>query len=223
MDNGRFTLHTGVSDAHWVAQRWALWFHSVDQERWLDGIFRARAVLEVLSRIQGRESRAHPERLGLDRDVGELIPQLGRLIDAELEGRYNVNELVSSTAAALDVDRLAGGRVLQKAQRLQVGGLARGGVPAGVARGALRHRSRARRAGLDLFEVAAADASGGAGVGGLRHADARGGARCRAKSVTVEEAGVEVDSLTELDTRPSCARSSWRRWPSWRATGRRTR
>ena len=206
VNNGRFTLHTGVSDAHWVAQRWALWFHSVDQERWLDGIFRARTVLEVLSRIQSSESRAHPERLGLDRDIGELIPQLGRLIDGELGGRYNVNELVSSTTAALDVDRLAGGRVLQTAQRLQVEAWLRAAFP----RASLEERFDIARAlgesGLDLFEEAAEAASGGpvsvVCVTRMREA----ALRCRAQSVTVEEAGVEVDSLTELDTRPQlCA------------------
>ena len=177
VNNGRFTLHTGVSDAHWVAQRWALWFHSVDQERWLDGIFRARAVLEVLSRIQGSDTRAHPERLGLDRDIAELIPQLGRLIDAELGGRYNVNELVSSTTAALDVDRLAGGRVLQEAQRLQVEAWLRAAFP----RASLEERFDIARAlgdeGLDLFEEAADRRVRRAGVGGVRHAHARGGAR----------------------------------------------
>jgi hypothetical protein len=206
VNNGRFTLHTGVSDAHWVAQRWALWFHSVDQERWLDGIFRARAVLEVLSRIQSSESRAHPERLGLDRDIAELIPQLGRLIDAELGGRYNVNELVSSTTAALDVDRLAGGRVLQEAQRLQVEAWLRAAFP----RASLEERFDIARAlgesGLDLFEEAASAAPHGrlsvVSVTRMREA----ALRCNAKTVTVEEAGVEVDSLTELDTRPQlCA------------------
>jgi hypothetical protein len=206
VNNGRFTLHTGVSDAHWVAQRWALWFHSVDQEGWLDGIFRARAVLEVLSRIQGSDSRAHPERLGLDRDIAELIPQLGRLIDAELGGRYNVNELVSATTAALDVDRLAGGRVLQEAQRLQVEAWLRAAFP----RASLEERFDIARAlgekGLDLFEEAATAASTGpvsvVCVTRMREA----ALRCRARSVTVEEAGVGVDSLTELDTRPQlCA------------------
>ena len=206
VNNGRFTLHTGVSDAHWVAQRWALWFHSVDQERWLDGIFRARAVLQVLSRIQGHETRAHPDRLGLDRDIAELIPQLGRLVDAELGGRYNVNELVSSTTAALDVDRLTGQRVLQEAQRMQVEAWLRAAFP----RASLEERFDIARAlgenGLDLFEEAAADASGGpvsvVCVTRMREA----ALRCRAKSVTVEEAGVEVDSLSELDTRPQlCA------------------
>ena len=206
VNNGRFTLHSGVSDAHWLAQRWALWFHSVEQERWLDGIFRARSVLEVLLRIQGHETRAHPERLGLDRDVGELIPQLGRLIDAELGGRYSVNELVSATAAALDVDRLVGGRVLQEAQRLQIGAWLRAAFP----RASLEERFDIARAlgeqGLDLFELAAADASG-APVSVVCVTRMREAAlSCRAKSVTVEEAGVEVDSLTELDTRPQlCA------------------
>jgi hypothetical protein len=206
VNNGRFTLHTGVSDAHWLAQRWALWFHSVEQERWLNGIFRARAVLEVLTRIQGDDTRAHPERLGLDRDVAELIPQLGRLTDSELGGRYNVNELVSPTAAALDVDRLVGGRIFQEAQRLQVGAWLRAAFP----RASLEERFDIARAlgpgGLDLFELAAVDASGGpvsvVCVTRMREA----ALACRAKSVTVEEAGVEVDSLAELDTRPQlCA------------------
>ena len=160
----------------------------------------------MLSRIQGSDTRAHPERLGLDRDIGELIPQLGRLIDAELGGGYNVNELVSSTTAALDVDRLAGGRVLQEAQRLQVEAWLRAAFP----RASLEERFDIARA---LGEVGARPVRGGGerGVRGpvsvvcvtrMREA----ALACRAKSVTVEEAGVEVDSLTELDTRPQlCA------------------
>jgi len=206
VNDGRFTLHTGVSDAHWVAQRWALWFHSVDQERWLDGIFRTRAVLEVLLRIQGEGTRAHPERLGLDRDVGELIPQLTQLMDAELAGGSNVNGLVSATAAALDVDRLAGGRVLHGPQRSQIEAWLREAFP----QASLEERFDIARAlgesGLDLFEEAAADASGGplSVVCVTRMRDAA--LSCRAESVTVEEAGVGVDSLAELDTRPQlCA------------------
>ena len=117
-----------------------------------------------------------------------------------------MNELVSSTAAALDVDRLAGDRVLQEAQRLQIEAWLRAAFP----RASLEERFDIARAlgeqGLDLFELAAADASGGplsvVCVTRMREA----ALRCRAKSVTVEEAGVEVDSLTELDTRPQlCA------------------
>jgi hypothetical protein len=211
VNDGRYTLHTGVSDSHWVAQRWALWFHSVDQSQWLDGIFRARAVLEVLSRIQSKSTHADPARLGLDRDIGELVPELTELLHSELGDSASVNGLVSATTAALDIDRLAGGRVLNDEER----SLVKDWLRLVFKDASIEDRFDIARAlgeeGLDLFEEAvelfreaAADLPGGrvSMVSITRMHEAT--LSCGAETVAID-AEVE-DSLAELDTRPQlCA------------------
>ncbi|HEV7846942.1 MAG TPA: hypothetical protein VGO83_11845 [Thermoleophilaceae bacterium] len=205
VNNGRFTLHTGLSDTHWVAQRWALWFHAVDEARWLDGIFRARSVLQVLTKIQSNETRADPERLGLDRDIEELAPQLAALVRAELGGRDHVNGLVSATAAALDIDRLVGRRVLSDEERAGIEAWLRQAFP----QASLEERFDVARAlgesGRELFADAVTGTSGPLSVVSLiRMREAA--AACRAEGAATGEARLEKGSLSELDSRPQlCA------------------
>jgi hypothetical protein len=205
VNNGRFTLHTGLSDTHWVAQRWALWFHAVEEERWLDGVFRARAVLATLAKIQGPETRADPERLGLDRDLAELAPQLAGLLRRELAGRGHVNGLVSATAAALDIDRLAGRRVLADGERAAVESWLRDAFD----QASLEEQFDIARAlgepARGLFEEAVAGASGSLSVVSvIRMREAA--VACAAKGVPLSESRLRVDSLSELDSRPQlCA------------------
>jgi hypothetical protein len=61
------SVHTGTSDALWVARRWAVWFNGVAPESWLSSIFATRAVLETLEVMGGRfAQREEAERLGLE-------------------------------------------------------------------------------------------------------------------------------------------------------------
>ena len=198
---GRFSLHTGIADAHWVAQRWALWFHSVPAGSWLDGLFRARAVLRVLARLQSPASRAHPERLGLDEPLTAYRDEVANLLEHELGGAAHVDGLVAATAAVLDLDSLVGGGTLDETHLANVRAWMRNAFEFA----ALEERFDIARAlgpdAVDLFEQAAHDAADRAVsvvcVTRMREA----AVSCGAPTVAVEEAGVEVDSLTEIDTR----------------------
>jgi hypothetical protein len=198
---GRFSLHTGIADAHWVAQRWSLWFHTVPVEAWLDNLFQARAVLRVLARIQSPRSRAHPERLGLDEPLEAYRDRVATLVDRELGGAAHVDGLVAPTAAVLDLDTLVGGGTLEETHLANV----RAWMRHAFEFAALEERFDIARAlgpdAVDLFEEAAHDAADRAVsvvcVTRIREA----AVRCGASAGAIEEAGVEVDSLTELDTR----------------------
>jgi hypothetical protein len=196
---GRFSLHSGISDAHWVAQRWALWFHTVPASSWLDGLFRARAVLRVLARLQTARSRAHPERLGLDEPLGAYRGQVEKLVQTELDGADNVDGLVAATAAVLDLDALVGGGTLSESRLADV----RAWLRAAFEDAALEERfdiARALgRAAVDLFHRAAADSASDpvsvVSVTRMREA----AVACGEPMVAIEEA--RRDALTELDTR----------------------
>jgi hypothetical protein len=198
---GRFSLHTGIADAHWVAQRWALWFHTVPLAEWVDELFEARAVLRVLARVQSSDSRAHPERLGLDRPLEEYRDDIARLLERALAGGAHVDGLVSPTAAVLDLDALVGGGTLDETQLANVVAWLRNAFDYA----ALEERFDIARAigpdAVDLFKKAAHDAADRAVsvVCATRMREAA--VSCGAPTVAIEEAGVEVDSLTELDTR----------------------
>ena len=200
-EGGRFRLHTGIADAHWVAQRWALWFHTTPTASWLDSLFRARAVLRVLARLQSPVSRAHPERIGLEMPLAGYRDQVARLIERELDGGAHVNGLVTATAAVLDLDTLVGGGALDETKLANV----RAWLRHAAEWAALEERFDIARAlgpdAIDVFESAAHDASyravSAVCVTRMREA----AVSCGAPGVAIEEAGVEVDSLTELDTR----------------------
>jgi hypothetical protein len=200
-EGGRFRLHTGIADAHWVAQRWALWFHTTPTASWLDSLFRARAVLRVLARLQSPSSRAHPERLGLDVPLTAYRDEVARLIERELDGGAHVDGLVTGTAAVLDLDALVGGETIEASRLANV----RAWLRHAFEWAALEERFDIARAlgpdAMDLFERAAHDASyravSAVCVTRMREA----AVSCGASGVAIEEAGVEVDSLTELDTR----------------------
>jgi hypothetical protein len=105
------SVHTGTSDALWVARRWAVWFNGVAPESWLSSIFATRAVLETLEVMGGRfAQREEAERLGL-----EAPSRFERKVAALLSRRMrhgNVDHTIGATAAACDLHRLTGGRAL---------------------------------------------------------------------------------------------------------------
>jgi hypothetical protein len=200
-DGGRFRLHTGIADAHWVAQRWSLWFHTTPMASWQDSLFRARAVLRVLTRLQSPWSRAHPDRLGLDLPLTAYREEVRCLIERELDGAAHVDGLVTATAAVLDLDALVGGGTIEESRLANV----RAWLRHAFEWASLEERFDIARVlgpdAMDLFERAAHDASyravSAVCVTRMREA----AVSCGAPGVAIEEAGVEVDSLTELDTR----------------------
>ena len=133
------TIRHGESDAHWVAGRWATWFNSVPTVIWHGGrgqpgsIVATRAILRVLSALHRvrRETTlpglatAHgvldgleeagtgidPRALGLP-EPGRYVQPVGRMLAARIGPDDNVDDTVSATVAALDIDALLGGDVL---------------------------------------------------------------------------------------------------------------
>jgi hypothetical protein len=136
------TVRHGESDSHWVARRWATWFKGVPTEVWHGGsgdeaprgsIVATRAVLRVLAAVYGSTPNATLPGLATAQKVLAELEKAGRGIDpvalglpppseftqpvAELLSRrigddYNIDETVSATVTALDIDALLDGKAL---------------------------------------------------------------------------------------------------------------
>ena len=120
--SGGLTFHHGASDAHLVGERWATWFHGVDHATWHGGaardgrdepgsIFGTRAVFRVLELLARDETRAHPERLGLEPPSSFVQPVLA-LLARRRAARPSFEATISTYAAALDVLTLLGGEAV---------------------------------------------------------------------------------------------------------------
>jgi hypothetical protein len=129
-DDGRILTEQRARDAYWVAQLWAAWFQSEPAARWHGSahgrarqpgsVFDTLAVLTMLDAAR----RGGVIDAGGDLGVGEASTgdQLPRLADFEapvtdllrrrLSGKPHIDRTVGVTAAALELDRLMGGRVL---------------------------------------------------------------------------------------------------------------
>jgi hypothetical protein len=117
--SGGLTFHHGASDAHLVGERWATWFHGIDHAGWHGGtsrdgeeqpgsIFGTRAILRVLELLGRDETRAHPERLGLQEPPAFAEPVVA-LLERRRSARPSFEATISTYAAALDVVNLLGG------------------------------------------------------------------------------------------------------------------
>jgi hypothetical protein len=143
------TVRHGESDAHWVARRWATWFQSVPTERWHGSagreppgsIVATRSILRMLALLHGvgegtrlpgldtalavldelakRGTGIDPAALGLPRP-DDFTEPVRRLLSRRLGEEDNVDETVSATIAALDIDAILGGAALgDRARRLE--------------------------------------------------------------------------------------------------------
>ncbi|MDQ3982717.1 MAG: hypothetical protein M3271_08575 [Actinomycetota bacterium] len=126
-ESEELSITGGAPDATWVAQQWAAWFSATDPARWHGGtdkagevqkgsIFQSRGVLRVLDWMQreGRVARLKcppPER---------YAGQLGMMIGLRIDPDGGVEGTISSTAAALDIHELAGGRALTEGSVAQL-------------------------------------------------------------------------------------------------------
>lgn len=128
------TIRHGESDAHWVARRWASWFMSVPPTAWHGGtrehpgrIVATRAILRMLAlfsraghdaRLPGLKTALHvletleaagmgidAQALGLPSPL-EYVEPVKELLHRRLGDQDNVDDTVSATVAALDIDAL---------------------------------------------------------------------------------------------------------------------
>jgi hypothetical protein len=146
------TIRHGESDSHWVARRWATWFKGVETDVWHGGggaeaprgsIVATRAVLRVLAAVYGSTPDATLPGLATAQQVLAELEQAGRGIDpvalglpppseftrpvAELlrrriGGDDNIDETVSATVTAVDIDALLGGQALGEHVRARLEG-----------------------------------------------------------------------------------------------------
>lgn len=130
------TVRHGQSDAHWVLQRWAAWYHATPPEQWhgrgsTGSIVASRAVLRVLGALElssqtgssspavhevlvalaKRGSQIEAERLGLP-PPRAFDKALADLLRRRVGHSDHVEWTISTTAAALDIDELLGGEAL---------------------------------------------------------------------------------------------------------------
>jgi len=134
------TIRHGESDAHWVARRWASWFQGVPSVTWHGrtrehpgSIVATRSILRMLALLSGTgrgtslpgldtaldvvETLAaggtgiDPKALGLPNPLSFAQP-VKQLLSERLRDLDNVDDTVSATVAALDIDALLEGRAL---------------------------------------------------------------------------------------------------------------
>jgi hypothetical protein len=141
------TVRHGESDAHWVARRWATWFKSVPATAWhgdpegrnhAGSIVATRSILRMLALLHGvgegarlpgldtalavvddldaRGMGIDPAALGLPHPQAFSEP-VADLLVRRLGSADNIDDTVSTTIAALDIDAVLGGRALGKRAR----------------------------------------------------------------------------------------------------------
>jgi hypothetical protein len=149
-DDDSVTVRHAESDVHWVARRWAAWFHAAPEETWCGrddrsgpegSIIASRAVLTVLAAFHGeaptarvpglcavrralheleeRDAAIDPAELGVPAP-SEYLERLRRLLALRIGDADSVDDTVSATIAALDVDALLGGRALDQDTRTRM-------------------------------------------------------------------------------------------------------
>jgi hypothetical protein len=118
-DNGETTTTAQLNDRFLVLRQWAMWFGGLPEQAWLDRLSLARAVLRLLDEV------ARPEWLALaQEDVrfkvapSEYADEVRGMLASRLRNG-NVDETISATTAALDLDRLIDERALSRFQRGQ--------------------------------------------------------------------------------------------------------
>jgi hypothetical protein len=118
--DGELTAHSRASDEDWVGRRWATWYGGRARDDWERRLSSARAVLQMLARIDDREGALGAEQLAEypAEDIAEYLAK--RVKDG------NCEETISATAMAWDIHRLLGGRGLTSGNAREVEGWLRG-------------------------------------------------------------------------------------------------
>jgi hypothetical protein len=127
---GDLTLHYRSPDEHWIALRWAAWFNAVAPQTWLGGtdqygkshrgsVFQTRAVLRMLMQREMTNPPQESEEgsLGL-KPVSYYQPEVERFFSTTNRWKGgSLDETISTTAAALDIDRLLQGKAISVLRR----------------------------------------------------------------------------------------------------------
>ncbi len=122
-EHQRMSIEHGASDAAWVARLWAAWFHATSPDTWVGSperkgsLVRTRAVLSALhafsadAELSGRLHLPKPE---------EFLDEVERLVKGRINaGDRSVDETVSATVAALELEQLVGGDFLGERTRIR--------------------------------------------------------------------------------------------------------
>lgn len=112
---GRIEVAAELTDRFIVVRRWAMWFGGVSDQAWLGRLSFARAVLRMLDDIAQDPSKL-PSDLRFRVQPADYADEVARLVNARVRPD-NVEETISATAAALDLDRLVGRRALTPFKR----------------------------------------------------------------------------------------------------------
>ena len=113
--DGEIAVTAMLNDRFIVLRRWALWFAALPEETWLARLSPARAVLGTLKSVHADRSSV-PEDLRFKLEPSEYVHEVTSMLASRVRSD-NVDETISATTAALDLDRLIGGQALSTSKR----------------------------------------------------------------------------------------------------------
>jgi hypothetical protein len=120
--DGEIAVKARLTDRFIVLREWAMWFGRLPEREWLDRLSPARAVLRMLDDVARADPSKLPEDVRFKVSPTEYSAEVAALIRSRVRHRNNVDETISATAAALDLDRLTGERALSSLKRRQLRG-----------------------------------------------------------------------------------------------------
>ena len=116
---GGISVTAELTDRFIVVRRWAMWFGGLSDQAWLERLSSARAVLRMLEDVALADPAKLPFDLRFKVAPADYAHEVKGLLAARLRPD-NVEETISATAAALDLDRLVGGSALSLSRRRKV-------------------------------------------------------------------------------------------------------
>ena len=115
--DGGVVVTAQLTDRFVLLRQWAVWFAALPEPQWLARLSTARSVLRVLAAVE--EDPALLEDVRFEVEPAAYAREVAALVADRLRGD-NVDETISTTAAALDLDALTGKRALSGLRRRRV-------------------------------------------------------------------------------------------------------
>jgi hypothetical protein len=109
------TVTAQLTDQFVVLRHWAVWFSALPERAWIGRLSPARSVLRLLATIEAELGELSGD-LRFKLEPSDYAPEIARLLAGRVR-HGNVDETISATAAALDLDSLTGARALTRIQR----------------------------------------------------------------------------------------------------------